>query len=123
MNPTQQKKQVGGRSGTISISWGRWGGFYRYRSRGEYLSTIRICCGWLAITYIGGIEIDDLMQGYGEAGEQERLRAGVAEETRRLRERAFEPSVEREKRFTADRLGALLENKDPDEAVSGKRYR
>ncbi len=96
------------KQGILSISWGKWGGFYRYRARGQYLHTIRICCGWVAITYIGGLEIDDLMEGYGDAGE---LRAGVYDETKRLRLPAGmgdERAVRREREFTAELLDTLL---------------
>jgi hypothetical protein len=58
--------------GTLSLSWGRWGGFYRYRARGEYLSTVRVCCGWVALTYIGGLELEELMEAYGDRGDLER---------------------------------------------------
>jgi hypothetical protein len=55
--------------GNLSLSWGSWGGFYVYRGRGA-LSTYRLCCGWLAVTYIGGLEIDDLMEGFWAGGEK-----------------------------------------------------
>jgi hypothetical protein len=42
--------------GTLAISWGKYGGFYFKRG-----SMIRICLGWLAITYIP-MEIDDLLK-------------------------------------------------------------
>lgn len=53
--------------GTLSLSWGTWGGFYLYRPRGKRPSICRLCIGWVAITYIGGIEIDDLMEAYADA--------------------------------------------------------
>lgn len=43
-------------SGNVSLSWGRFGGFYVNRRR--------ICLGWVAFTYIPVAEIDDLMRGY-----------------------------------------------------------
>jgi hypothetical protein len=45
------------RSGTLAVSWGRYGGFYLHRHR--------ICLGWLAVTYVP-VEIDDLMRAYAE---------------------------------------------------------
>ena len=43
--------------GTISISWGRWGGFYRF----DGSVAKRLCMGWIAITWIA-IEIDDVLE-------------------------------------------------------------
>lgn len=45
-------------SGTLALSWGRWGGFYLHRHR--------ICLGWIALTHTP-VEIDDLMKGYAQA--------------------------------------------------------
>lgn len=45
-------------SGTLALSWGRWGGFYLHRHRA--------CLGWVAVTYTP-VEIDDLMEGYTQA--------------------------------------------------------
>jgi len=42
-------------SGTLAISWGRYGGFYLHRQR--------VCLGWMALTYIN-VELDDLMKTY-----------------------------------------------------------
>lgn len=42
--------------GTLAISWGPWGGVYLHRRR--------ICLGWLAITFVPSVEIDDLMEAY-----------------------------------------------------------
>jgi len=41
--------------GTISISWGEYGGFYFNNG-----FTKRICLGWIAFTYLP-IEIDDIL--------------------------------------------------------------
>jgi len=43
------------KQGTISFSWGRYGGFYFYRG----FST-RLCLGWFALTFIPA-EIDDIL--------------------------------------------------------------
>ena len=41
--------------GTISLSWGKYGGFY---FNSDY--TVRLCLGWIAITYLP-LEIDDIL--------------------------------------------------------------
>lgn len=41
---------------TVSISWGSYGGWY--------LHPRRICLGWVALTFLPGVEIDDLMEAY-----------------------------------------------------------
>ena len=45
--------------GTLALSWGPYGGFYLHRTR--------VCLGWVALTYVAHVEIDDLMEGYAEA--------------------------------------------------------
>ncbi len=47
------------KKGTLAVSWGAYGGFY--------LSRHRICLGWVAITLIPAVEIEDLMQAYVDA--------------------------------------------------------
>ena len=42
-------------SGTIAISWGRFGGLYITRNR--------VCAGWVAVTY-APVEIDELMRAH-----------------------------------------------------------
>jgi hypothetical protein len=42
--------------GTLALCWGAYGGFYLHRHR--------LCLGWVAVTYVPGVEIDDLMEGY-----------------------------------------------------------
>ena len=42
--------------GTIAISWGRYGGFYFHKG-----ATIRLCLGWVAITYFRQ-DLDDLIK-------------------------------------------------------------
>lgn len=49
--------------GTLSFSWGEWGGFYV-----SWGYCPRICLGWFALTYVP-IEVDDLMQAYADQGE------------------------------------------------------
>lgn len=41
---------------TIALSWGRYGGFY--------ITSGRVCLGWIALTWLN-IEIDDLMRWAG----------------------------------------------------------
>lgn len=43
------------RSGTLALSWGKFGGFYFH-----WRYTKRICLGWLAITYIPD-DLDNLL--------------------------------------------------------------
>lgn len=45
------------RKGTLSISWGQYGGFYITR-REKFC--VRVCLGWVAITWLA-MELDDLM--------------------------------------------------------------
>ena len=57
--------------GTLSFSWGRYGGFYATfypRTKLAPRRYARLCLGWVAFTYIP-IEIDDLMRGYLDARE------------------------------------------------------
>ena len=44
------------KEGTLSLSWGPWGGFYVVRRR------IRL--GWVALTFVPDVEIDSLLEGY-----------------------------------------------------------
>ena len=44
--------------GTIALSWGPSGGFYVVRHR--------ICLWRVALTYVPRVEIDDMMEAYGE---------------------------------------------------------
>lgn len=44
--------------GTLSLSWGPYGGFY--------LHPRRICLGWVAITLIPDVEIDDMMAAWAD---------------------------------------------------------
>jgi len=44
------------RGGTITVSWGDWGGFYF--SKG---STTRLCLGYVALTYFP-YDIDDIIK-------------------------------------------------------------
>lgn len=53
------------RRGTLSISWGPSGGWYVHHHR--------ICLGRLALTFVPGVEIDDLMEAYVEAAGLVRL--------------------------------------------------
>lgn len=48
-------------SGTLALSWGAYGGFY--------LHPRRICLGWVALTLIPRVEIEDLMRAYVERPE------------------------------------------------------
>jgi hypothetical protein len=43
-------------SGTLALSWGRYGGFYLHRHC--------ICLGWVALTYVPQVEIDALLEAY-----------------------------------------------------------
>lgn len=43
-------------TGTIALSWGPWGGFYVHPRR--------VCLGWVALTYVPDVEVDDLMAAY-----------------------------------------------------------
>jgi hypothetical protein len=60
--------------GTISISWGRYGGFYAsfYRQTnlngGRYW---RLCGGWVALTYLP-VDLDDVLRSALDAGEVSR---------------------------------------------------
>lgn len=55
------------KGGTISLSWGRYGGFYASRYKSTRLAHGRrygrVCLGWFALTWVP-IEIDDLMAAY-----------------------------------------------------------
>jgi hypothetical protein len=42
--------------GTLTLSWGSYGGFYVHPRR--------VCLGWVALTLVPRVEIDDLMAGY-----------------------------------------------------------
>ena len=44
------------RKGTLSLSWGAYGGFY--------VTRWRVCLGWVAATFTPGVEIDALMWRY-----------------------------------------------------------
>jgi len=72
--------------GTLALSWGACGGFYVHRHR--------VCVGWVAITFVPGVEVDEMMRGYldcediidvlgasryGVEGGFENVQAGVAE--------------------------------------------
>lgn len=48
-------------SGTLAISWGRYGGFYLNARHPR--TALRVCLGWVALTYVG-VEIDELMHAY-----------------------------------------------------------
>lgn len=39
-------------SGTLALSWGRYGGFYAHR--------YRLCFGWLALTWLP-LDLDDVL--------------------------------------------------------------
>ncbi len=43
------------KQGTVSISWGEYGGFYFYRGY-----STRLCLGWVAFTYIPS-DIDTIL--------------------------------------------------------------
>jgi hypothetical protein len=47
--------------GTLTLSWGAWGGFYLCRHR--------VCLGWVAITYVP-VEVEELMRAYIARWEQ-----------------------------------------------------
>jgi hypothetical protein len=49
---------------TLSLSFGGWGGFYFHR---DY--TIRLCLGWIALTWIPQ-DLDDLLRNMGLDGLQ-----------------------------------------------------
>ena len=44
------------RGGTLSLSWGRYGGFYWKKGY-----TIRLCLGWVAITYFPE-DLDEILK-------------------------------------------------------------
>lgn len=46
--------------GTVSMSWGPWGGFYIHR---RYIW--RVCLGFVAFTYMP-IEVDDLLESHAK---------------------------------------------------------
>ncbi len=50
------------RRGTVALSWGKWGGFYRFHGQ----ATKRICVGFVALTFVADVEIDDLMEAYAD---------------------------------------------------------
>jgi hypothetical protein len=39
-------------SGTLALSWGRYGGFYLHR--------YRVCIGWIALTWLP-LDLDDIL--------------------------------------------------------------
>jgi hypothetical protein len=41
--------------GTLSVSWGRWAGFYWHRGY-----CLRLCLGWIALTYLPR-DLDNLL--------------------------------------------------------------
>lgn len=43
-------------SGTITVSWGKYGGFY--------VTSHRVCLGWVAFTLIPNVEIEELMAAW-----------------------------------------------------------
>lgn len=47
------------KKGTLALSWGAYGGFYLCRHR--------ICFGWVALTLVPDVEIEDLMRAYLES--------------------------------------------------------
>lgn len=58
------------RRGMVTLSWGpQSGGIYTYHDTGQGLTTWRLCLWFVAITYFGGIEIEDLMEAYAERGD------------------------------------------------------
>lgn len=62
-------------SGTLSLSWGRYGGFYATFYRRTRLAPRRywrLCAGWVALTYVP-VEIDDLMEAYAAAAAVRRV--------------------------------------------------
>jgi hypothetical protein len=48
-------------SGTLAVSWGRYGGFYVHPRR--------ICAGWVAVTLLP-MEVEDLMRAYAGTSEE-----------------------------------------------------
>jgi hypothetical protein len=42
--------------GAVAISWGAYGGWYGF----SHLGVLRLCAGWLSITYLP-YDLDDLM--------------------------------------------------------------
>lgn len=50
-------------SGTLAVSWGGWGGFYVNVRHPR--TAVRLCLGWVALTYVG-IELDALMDANSE---------------------------------------------------------
>jgi hypothetical protein len=54
------------RRGTLSLSWGPYGGFY--------VTRVRICLGFVAITLIRNYEIEDMMEALVGAFEAEQKR-------------------------------------------------
>jgi hypothetical protein len=61
--------------GTISISWGRWGGFYR--CNGEAVK--RLCIGWFELTWLA-LEIDDVLEVYANVPDHSPSLQAVTEE-------------------------------------------
>lgn len=59
--------------GTLSVSWGPFGGFYWFHSK----AVTRICFGVVAVTYVSRIEIDDLLLAWVERREASTLRSPV----------------------------------------------
>ncbi len=57
----ESRRFAPGRRWTVAVSYGPFGGFYYHRGNAR-----RLCLGRLAITFIGWLEIDDLMDAYGD---------------------------------------------------------
>lgn len=47
--------------GTLALSWGAYGGFYVHRHR--------LCLGWVALTYVPGVEVEEMMRAYLDCDE------------------------------------------------------
>ena len=61
---------------TVALSVGPWGGFYVYTG---YLK--RICLGWLALTFVPDVELDDLMEAYIEKWQPNQTAERPADDT------------------------------------------
>jgi hypothetical protein len=60
------------RGGMVSVSWGKWGGFYYtgYKStRLGFFPYMRLCLGFVAVTYIGADLDEILSMAAGDGGE------------------------------------------------------
>jgi hypothetical protein len=55
---------------TVALSVGAWGGFYVHFG---YLK--RICFGWVALTFVPDVELDDLMEAYVNEGRHDDAQA------------------------------------------------